>query len=133
GHRDAAGALVDGHDQHAGTDDHHHDHAAADHDDHHHDDTAADHDLHHHHDTAADHDLHHHHDTATDHDLHQHDHHDHAAVVGHRHGVPPRDGEHRLVEHQGQRVGPIHQLAAAPRLARGAVLQPAQHAPEPAQ
>src|SRR5205823_2265418 len=146
------------HDHHAAPDHddglhHHYHHAAPDHDVvlHHHDHHAApDHDvvLHHHdHHAAPDHDvvLHHHdHHTAPDHDVvlhhhatadndHQHDHHD-AAVVDHPHGVPNPDAEHRLVEHQWQRVGPVHQPQAAPdRLARCAVLQPAQHAPEPAQ
>src|SRR6266404_5985476 len=102
---DAGDLYHDCHDDHAARDHHH--------DDHHHDDH-----------TVAAHDYHH----------EQHDHHDDAAVVDHPHGVPHPDGEHRLVERQQQRVGPVHQPhAAADRLARGAVLQPAQPAPEPAQ
>src|SRR2546422_8741722 len=100
-------------------------------DDHQYDDSDTDHDN----SDAGDlyHDCHDGH-AARDHHHEQHDHHDDAAVVDHPHGVPHPDGEHRLVERQQQRVGPVHQPhAAADRLARGAVLQPAQTAPEPAQ
>src|SRR5439155_11131 len=56
---------------------------------------------------------------------------DEGLQVEHPHGVHDSDGEHRLVERQEQRVGPVHQPhAAADRLARGAVLQPAQPALE---
>src|SRR5206468_5479195 len=123
----------DGHAAGPRDDDHH---AAPDHehlhDVHHHDLHAApDHDhLHdgHDHHAAADHD--HPHDVHDHHAAADHDHHDHAAVVDHPHGVPHRDGEHRLVEHQDQLVGPVHQPhAAADRRARGAVLQPANMHP----
>src|SRR5437870_2471504 len=46
----------------------------------------------------------------------------------------PLAGEPRLVEHEGEPVSAVPQPRATPdRLARGAVLQPAQPAPEPAQ
>src|SRR5205823_7270853 len=92
-----------------------------------------------HHDRGPNHDLddqdQHDHHAAADHD-HQHDHTagDLHGRLPHPHGVPHPDGELRLVEHPQQPVSPVHQPhAAAARFARGAVLHPAQPAPEPTQ
>src|SRR5439155_14212421 len=126
--------VDDDHDHHALDRDDDDDYAHHHHVDHHHLDHRGvhDHDDQHDHHAAADYDHQHH-----QHD--QHNHHDHAAGNLHRrlphpHGVPHPDGEPRLVEYQGELLGPLpQQHCPADGLARGAVLQPPWPSPERAQ